>query len=365
MFELLNGQTTCPNGNSSVNGLCTLYSFAGSDGANPYAGVIMDANGNLFGTTFHGGASLFGTVFELSPSSSSPTGYTEAFLYSFTGAGNDGEYPYAGLIMDGEGNLLGTTNAGGTYGDGTVFEIAKDQTTGAYATTPTTLVSFNYDGVTNFDGANPQAGLIADANGNLFGTTYTGGEYGDGTVFEIVNSGGVAAPIYASTPTTLVSFNSSNGSDGRLPHAGLIIDAAGNLFGTTRLGGATGNGTVFEVTINSTSTGYASSPNTFSFSGSNGSDPYAGLIADAQGNLFGTTRVGGSSSLGTAFELTGSGFVTGTQEPFVGTPGTPNCTGDSISNLTHTYGGIAHAASTLGYASVKDLQNAVSQYCSQ
>jgi uncharacterized repeat protein (TIGR03803 family) len=131
-----------------------------------------------------------------------------------------------------------------------VFEIAK--TASGYANTPTTLVSFN-----NIDGAYPYAGVIADANGNLFGTTVNGGAYGYGTVFEIAKT----ASGYANTPTTLVSFNSIDGST---PYGGLIADANGNLFGST---------------------------------------PYGGLIADANGNLFGTTPFGGTFGGGTVFEI--------------------------------------------------------------
>src|ERR1019366_6979488 len=125
----------------------------------------------------------------------------------------------------------GTTRFGGANGDGTVFEITY--TGGSYASTPTTLVNFN-----GTNGNSPYAGLIADAAGDLFGTTQTGGANNDGTVFEIAKTGG----SYASTPTTLVNFNGTNGNG---QEAGLITDAAGDLFGTTQQGGANGTGTVF------------------------------------------------------------------------------------------------------------------------
>src|SRR6266404_4223628 len=163
-------------------------------------------------------------------------------LVSFNGT--DGARPRAGLLADANGNLFGTTEAGGALGFGTVFEIAK--TAGGYASTPTVLVSFN-----RTNGALPLAGLIADANGNLFGTTVSGGANGHGTVFEIAKTAGG----YATTPTILVSFNGTNGS---FPVAGLIADANGNLFGTTLFGGANGQGTVFEIA--KTASGYASTP---------------------------------------------------------------------------------------------------------
>src|SRR6185437_13791719 len=132
----------------------------------------------------------------------------------------------------------GTTSAGGANNEGTVFEIQNTGTLAApvYASAPITLVSFNGP-----NGAQPLAGLIANANGDLFGTTSAGGANGYGTVFQLENTGTVAAPVYASTPTTLVTFNGSNGQD---PQAGLSADTNGSLFGTTELGGANGVGTV-------------------------------------------------------------------------------------------------------------------------
>jgi uncharacterized repeat protein (TIGR03803 family) len=175
-------------------------------------------------------------------------------LVSFCSLANcaDGDFPIAGLIADANGNLFGTTIIGGSgagaHNRGTVFEIAKTAT--GYAITPTTLVSFC--SLTNCaDGANPAARLIADVDGNLFGTTYGGGGNGVGTVFEIVKT----TRGYASTPTTLVSF-----TDGANPLAGLIADTDGNLFGTTYGGGANGVGTVFEIV--KTTRGYASTPTT-------------------------------------------------------------------------------------------------------
>ena len=150
----------------------------------------------------------------------------------------------------------------------------------------------------NFSGSNgshPVGSLLADASGNLFGTTSEGGASGNGTVFEIANT----ASGYASTSTILVSFNGTNGSQ---PAGNLISDATGDLFGTTVAGGASGKGTVFEIP--KTATGYASIPTTLaSFSGANGGTLWGSLIADATGNLFGTTSSGGANNGGTAFEI--------------------------------------------------------------
>ncbi|MGB6686233.1 MAG: choice-of-anchor tandem repeat GloVer-containing protein [Terracidiphilus sp.] len=269
----------------------TLISFNETDGANPFAGLIVDANGDLFGTTYQGGTDNIGTVFEIVKTSS---GYasTPTTLVNFNGT--NGANPYAGLVADANGNLFGTTYWGGTFQSGTVFEIPK--TASGYASTPTILVNFN-----GTNGLNPQGALIADANGNLFGTTYLGGASGYGTVFEIVKT----SSGYASTPTTLITFNGTNGSE---PTGTLIADANGNLFGTTFEGGPAADGTVFEIV--KTSSGYASTPTTLAnFNGANGANPVAGLIADTNGNLFGTTYRGGASNFGTVFELSGSGFV--------------------------------------------------------
>jgi uncharacterized repeat protein (TIGR03803 family) len=273
----------------------------------------------------------------------------------------------AGLIADANGNLFGATFYGGAFGGrtsgGTVFEIVK--TAGGYASTPTTLVSFC--ALANCaDGANPRASLIADANGNLFGTTQSGGAFRGpagndfGTVFEIAKT----ADGYASTPTTLISFS---GPDGANPHASLIADANGNLFGTTagnEFAGRAIGGTVFEIA--KTAGGYASTPITLvDFCAlancADGSNPFAGLIVDANGNLFGTTFYGGANNVGTVFEITNTGFVV--RPIFAGTPGKPNCFGKSVSALARQYGGLNTAAAALGYSSVRALQDAILAFC--
>src|SRR6185437_8646583 len=272
--------------------LATLVSFNGANGAIPFGSLIADAAGDLFGTTVNGGANNDGTVFEIKKTVAGYTS-TPTTLVSFNGT--DGALPAGSLIADANGNLFGTTSEGGANGDGTVFEIKK--TAGGYASSPTTLVSF--DGA---DGETPFGSLIADTNGNLFGTTAFGGANGDGTVFEIKKTAG----RYASTPTILVSFD---GADGETPFGSLIADAKGDLFGTTSAGGANGDGTVFE--IKKTAAGYASAPTKLiTFTGADGEQPFAGLIIDATGNLFGTTSAGGANGDGTVFEITGSGFVT-------------------------------------------------------
>ena len=248
-----------------------IYSFAGgSDGADPLAGLVRDAASNLYGTTYAGGDYGSGTVFKLD------TTGKEAVLHSFSG-GPDGGYPYAGLILDAAGNLYGTADAGGVHNYGAVFEMPAGGAEG---------VLYSFTG-TGGDGADPLAGLIRDGVGNLYGTTASGGAFGLGTVFK-VSAGGAE--------TVLHSFR--GGSDGEYPYASVIRDAAGNLYGTTYGGGASGWGTVFEINPTGKETVL------FSFAGAaDGASPEGGLVQDAAGHLYGTTKYGGTLGAGTVFEL--------------------------------------------------------------
>jgi uncharacterized repeat protein (TIGR03803 family) len=278
-----------------------LYNFGnGTDGVNPYDGLIFDAAGKLYGTTPNGGTYGYGTVFELTPTESG--GWTETVLHSFCSQTDctDGEAPQADLIFDTLGNLYGSTTNGGTYGGGTVFELTP---TGGGGWTEKVLHSFCSQ-TDCTDGEAPQAGLIFDTLGNLYGSTTAGGtytsncNYGCGTVFELTPTGGGAW-----TEQVLHSFG--NGTDGYYPFAGLIFDAAGNLYGTTWAGGTYGWGTVFELTP--TGGGWTETVlHSFNDNGTDGILPEAGLIFDAIGNLYGTTPSGGAEGEygGTVFELT-------------------------------------------------------------
>src|ERR1039458_2304305 len=257
-----------------------LHSFHnnGTDGFGPYyAGLIFDAAGNLYGTTLYGGSyggapGTGGTVFELTPAAGG--GWTEKVLYSFGNVADaDGANPFAGLVFDAAGNLYGTTYAGGTYRNGTVFELTPAAGGGW---TEKVLHNFNNNGT---DGATPLAGLILDAVGNLYGTTQVGGTYNYGTVFELT-------PVAGGGWTEKV-LHTFNGTDGFEPSAGLIFDAAGNLYGTA--------GVVFELTPVAGGGWTEQVLN-------NGAGP-GGLIFDAAGNLYGTTLEGGTYGLGTVFEL--------------------------------------------------------------
>ena len=261
--------------------LTTLVGFNGANGDEP-TDLIADSNGDLFGTTVAGGANGDGTVFEIVKTAGAYAS-TPTTLVSFNGA--NGDLPRGGVIADLDGDLFGTTELGGTTNFGTVFEIVK--TPAGYASTPTTLVNFGADGI------DPEAGLIADFNGDLFGTT----DAAIGTAFEIAKT----ADGYASTPTTLVSFDDGSFEIETLVSS-LIADSNGDLFGTTDIGGANGGGAVFEIA--KTAGGYASTPTILvSFNGTNGDGPLGGLIADSNGDLFGTTDSGGASGDGTVFEI--------------------------------------------------------------
>jgi uncharacterized repeat protein (TIGR03803 family) len=273
-----------------------LYSFpvTNGKGAQPSDGLIMDSAGNLYGTTSAGGSADFGTVFKLDPSGN------ETVLHSFTGSPNDGVRPVSGLIMDRAGNLYGTTPSGGVttsvcpvssfdaVGCGTVFKVDPSGNE---------TVLYTFTGM-NGDGAQPFAGsLIMDSAGNLYGTTWFGGSANLGTVFKLDPPG---------HETVLHSF--SDLGDGQNPVAGLVMDSAGNLYGTTPNGGALGAGTVFKVDPSGNETVL------YSFVGMNGqnSEPFANLILDSAGNLYGTTLEGGNSSSGegTVFKVDPSGNET-------------------------------------------------------
>jgi|HubBroStandDraft_6_1064221.scaffolds.fasta_scaffold00025_2 uncharacterized repeat protein (TIGR03803 family) len=273
-----------------------LHSFnttPGVDGYTPYGGLIFDTAGNLYGTTVTGGAYIRGTVFELMPQAGG--GWKERILHSFNDNGTDGFAPFASLIFDTAGNLYGTTDQGGTPagGDvafGTVFEL-KAEAGGHWA--EKVLHTFVENGT---DGYTPQGSLILDTTGNLYGPTYSGGAYGLGTVFELTpGAGGVW------TETLLHNFQ-ADGTDGYDPYAGLIFDA-GNLYGTTPNGGAFGCGAVFELTPTGGGSWTESLPTSFNENGTDGAGPWAGLILDATGNLYGTTVAGGTYGGGTVFEI--------------------------------------------------------------
>jgi uncharacterized repeat protein (TIGR03803 family) len=259
-----------------------LYSFTGgNDGREPHGALVFDKNGNLYGTTYQGGLHRRGTLFELSPTGA------ETVLHSFKG-GTDGAFPTATLIFDGGGNLYGTTNkAGGAHHYGNVFEMSSSGVE---------QVLYSFSGA---DGKFPESNLILDAQGNLYGTTHKGGQYKEGTVFEL-------APFDAET--FLYSFDKLRGGPS-LPAGGLVFDVQGNLYGTTYSGGAYRGGTVYEITNKGEEKvlyNFCALPGC-----ADGGGPTAGLILDTKGKLYGTTQGGGANNNGgTIFELSPSGVET-------------------------------------------------------
>jgi uncharacterized repeat protein (TIGR03803 family) len=268
-----------------------FYSFMGipshqtsGDGAYPLAGLVRDSHGNLYGTTSIGGINSGGTVFILDSAGK------ETFLYDFLGGEVDGCGPNAGLVRDTDGNLYGTTVGCPIPPNvGTVFKVDSTGTE--------TVVHVFTGGSDGPDGEYPYGGLVRDGRGNLYGTTAYGGTYGSGTVFK-VNAAG--------TETILYNFGEVAG-DGENPYAGLLLEGD-YLYGTTYYGGAWGQGTVFKVTTKGKETVL------YSFGNPeltvDGAYPYAGLIRDSSGNLYGTTFQGGASDAGTVFMLDATGAFT-------------------------------------------------------
>ena len=268
-------------------------SVRGTDGSHPYAALLLDGAGNLYGTTVNGGAYNYGTVFELTPSGGGR--WTEKVLHSFNNNGSDGSEPFDALVLDSAGNLYGTTGLGGTDNAGSVFELSPN---GSGGWNETVLYSFNSLG--SGDGYAPYGGVVFDPAGNLYGATWEGGAHGRGAIFELSpGSGG------GWTETVLHGF-SINGSDGSNPMDGLFSDAAGNLFGTTTNGGTYNVGAMFEVSHSGTG-GWIEKVYSFNFAGADGASPQAGLISDAAGNFYGTASTGGNSAAGSVFELSPNG----------------------------------------------------------
>jgi uncharacterized repeat protein (TIGR03803 family) len=267
------------NGSSYVETI--LHSFqGGTDGAGPQAGLIL-YKGSLYGTTYSGGNGQ-GTVFRMTPNRS---GYNETVLYRFQAgsSGPDGSNPFAALL-EWNGSLYGTTYYGGAYGVGTVFRLKPNRSGFAES------VLHSFGG--NADGFKPMASLVADDRGVFYGTTQYGGSYGAGTVFKLVPKG--------STYVEHV-IHQFLGSDGAYPTANLVADAHGDLYGTTSQGGS-GSGTIFKLTRSPQ--GFSESL-LYAFQGLDGALPFAGLVAGPRGVFYGTT--GGGAYDGVVFKITPAG----------------------------------------------------------
>jgi uncharacterized repeat protein (TIGR03803 family) len=275
-----------------------IHSFTGTDGANPFAGLTMDASGNLYGTTLNGGTGYNGTVFKLRHAGS---GWVLATLYSFPG-GDNGSQPTAGVTIGKEGSLYGTTFSGGLYpcgqpsvDCGVVFNLKPPATaprSALYSWNETLLYSFTGGA----DGGYPNGDLTFDRAGNIYGTDGWGGYEGygsGGAVFELTRSGDTW------TETTL--YSPTNNGDGQTPSGGVIFDNSGNMYGVFVGGGPNGGGAVYE--ISPSGSGW-NMQYLYAFAGqSGGPAPIGGLMFDPHGNLFGTTAAGGTNGGGMVFQL--------------------------------------------------------------
>ena len=304
-----------------------LYSFTGgADGSQPHAGVIRDSTGNLYGTTRFGGTFQMGVVYKLD------TTGKETVLHSFTG-GAEGRSPLASVVRDSAGNLYGTTDAGGTSDFGTVFKID---------TAGRETVLYSFTGGT--DGGNPKrAGVIRDSAGNLYGTTANGGASLVGVVYKVDTTG-----------QEMVLYSFTGGTDGGNPFAGVIRDSAGSLYGTTAGGGASGWGTLYKLNPSGQETVL------YSFTGAaDGGQPLAVVIMDSAGNFYGTTEFGGASNLGVVYKVDKTGkeavlhsFAGGTDGSSVAFAGVIRDSGGNLYGTTNqggsSSGGVVYRLNTTG-----------------
>ena len=346
------GTGTCSGGCGTIFKLTTtssgwvtsvVHDFkAGSDGMYPTAGLIFDAAGNMYGvTTFGGGGGCSpgcGTVFKLTPGTGGQ--WTEKVIYRFTFSAGAGYYPYGPVVMDAAGNLYGTTSEGGACSRcGAVFELS-----------PTVSGSWNFTILHSFtgspDGCESLAGLTFDAAGNLYGTTQGGRgpctySAGGGTVFEV-------SPVAGGGWTETVLYHFMGGADGDTPNSGVVFDTAGNLYGTTQLGGNTDWGTVFE--LSPVSGGGWSKTTIYAFNfNPDGTNPVLSTpVLDAAGNLYGTTFQGGTG-IGTVFELTpGTGSTWTETQLYVFGSGHKNDGRNPVSTLIFDAAGNLYGTTTSG-----------------
>ncbi len=275
LYTFLN---TADNDDDSVNAPVN-----GVDGSQPYGKLVEASPGVFYGTTEYGGTNGNGTIFQLNTATNPATGAitgTTTVLYSFTGASPVGSRPLGGLVLAADGFYYGTTENGGTSGYGTLFQF-----------NPTTGAAVTVVGFTQANGQNPVTSLLSASDGNLYGTTEDGGTNGDGTLFRY-------NPATAAL-TTLVNFTGTNGAN---PVSALIQGTDGNLYGTTEDGGINGDGTLFQVTL-PTATAASTLTTLVSFSEASGSDPQGALVQAADGNFYGTTTRNGNLDAGTAFQF--------------------------------------------------------------
>ena len=320
-----------------------IYSFAGgADGANPTARVIVGPDNLLYGTTAYGGSQNAGTVFRLAPSpkacSRAICPWTETLLYVFSGAADGASPGYGDLVFDQAGNLYGTTYSGGESDEGVVFELMPSN--GKWTENPI----YAFSGST---GSGPLDGVIFDSAGSLYGTTYQGGRYGEGAIFQL-------SPSMGWTESVLHSFGYLN--DGAYPHAGLIPDQSGNLYGATSDFAPGGGGLVFELSPSGDSWTYL---NVYNLIGTvfNRCGPWGDLAVDASGNLYGTTFCDGPNKLGSVFKLTFSGgrWIYTSLHDFTGGNDGANPISNVVIDASGNLYGTASAGGAQGYGVVWEI----------
>ena len=296
--------------------LTVLHAFDQTDGDYPNAGLFRDSAGTLYGTTAYGGDSGFGTIFKLDKAGK----FTK--LYEFKGTPNDGAYPNGGLVRDAAGNFYGTTSQGGATDAGTIFVLNLR----------TRKEKVLYSFIANSsDGMWPYTGLTRDAIGNFYGVASVDGLGGGGIVFKLDSAGKLH----------VIHNFSGNLTDGSYPY-GVLLLLKGKLYGTTSFGGTSNLGTIFALDQSRESI-------LFNFAGAAGEFPYAGLVADAAGNFYGTTQFGGnlacnapSSGCGTVFKLDAQGNETVLYR-FLGSPdGDDALSGLVLDDTGNLYGATAY-----------------------
>ncbi len=263
--------------NSHAATLTTLAEFTGTaaEGGFPYGQMAIDSTGNLFGVT------QIGTVFELQKLGA-------GYAASATGLATLGAFMGGGIAIEGNGNLIGTTSTGGSYGSGSIFEL---QRTASGYSAPVTLVSFQGP-LAGTNGSQPIGSLTLDANGNLYGTTYQGGAFGGGSAYMLSKT---TNGSWANSVSTLASFPSASFG----PQSGVVLDKAGNVYGTTYGGGPSNAGSIFEIKKTNNGFSQANTLFDFNYSPNNiaGVEAYA-LSIDRDGNLFGVLGGGGTQGGG-------------------------------------------------------------------
>jgi len=328
-------------GEAQPPNLTNLHDFAGvSDGATPAAGLVIGPSGALYGTTYGGGPSNSGTVFALDPPRTVGHAWTYKVLHEFTFG--DGANPDAGILIGRDGKLYGTTYGGGvcslSCNNGTVFSLTPTSSAGG---TWTASVLHTFGGFST-DGSNPTAGLVEDKAGILYGTTNLGGTSNAGTVFSLTPP---ATRGGAWTEAVLHSFTGGNGgSDGANPYAGVLIGKGGVLYGTCFNGGTSNYGMVFSLTPPASAGGTWTENILYTFTGDSGSNPHASLLIGGSGVLYGTT-FGGN---GTIFSLSAPASPGGTWSQTVLYNFAGGTDGAAPAYLTAGSGGVLYGTTQAG-----------------